>query len=426
MKLDKTNPIITRRHFMQSAVSLSFAQAALPAWANATSAISTPSATSLSSSTVAPVIATPIATPIAAPQKLLVLIYLKGGNDAFNTLVPFADPKYKSMRPTLALPRENLLHLNEKQGMHAALKPLLSSWQSGDMAWLQGIGQAEITNQHYRDLEMQFTGAGVDEFLIDGWLTRALLAQPRTDKHKLDAIAFNDLDIREADPMGPFRGDKLRVLQLQQASTWVATRDLGRADTTATTPAKTMANHFSQPNFMTLKTNFSTDAFSAALYATVQMAAAGIAPPVVHITINAADGDHHHAFDTHWDQLKHHGTALTRLAEGLDSFRTAMQEIGAWDQTLIATYDEFGRSPNENNTQGTHHGWSSAHLLFGGRVKGGFHGQMMPLTSVPVVGGPEPVIDTRALYSTIIESWWGQNPQAIFKQRFKALDLLKA
>ena len=225
--------------------------------------------------------------------------------------------------------------------------------------------------------------------------------------------------------MGPFRGDKLRVLQLQQASTWVATRDIVKADTIATTPAKNSATKFAQPNFIALNTKFSSDAFSDALYATVQMVAAGIAPPVVHITLNAADGDHHHAFDTHWDQLKHHGTALTRLSEGLSSFRTAMREIGAWDNTLIATYDEFGRSPNENSNQGSHHGWSSAHLLLGGRVKGGLHGQPMPLTAVPTVGGPEPVIDTRALYSTIIENWWGQNPKGIFNRRFKALDLLK-
>ena len=388
----------SRRRFIQSAAagfaSAAFAHTATPAWAQT-----------------------------APTNKLLVLVYLKGGNDAFNTLVPFTDPKYKSLRPTIALPHETLLHLNEKQGMHPALKPLLASWHAGDMAWLQGIGQAEITNQHYRDLEMQFTGAALDEFLNDGWITRALIAQPRGAN--LDAIAFNDLDIREADPMGPFRGDKLRVLQLQQASTWVATRDIVKADTIATTPAKNSATKFAQPNFIALNTKFSSDAFSDALYATVQMVAAGIAPPVVHITLNAADGDHHHAFDTHWDQLKHHGTALTRLSEGLSSFRTAMREIGAWDNTLIATYDEFGRSPNENSNQGSHHGWSSAHLLLGGRVKGGLHGQPMPLTAVPTVGGPEPVIDTRALYSTIIENWWGQNPKGIFNRRFKALDLLK-
>lgn len=389
-----------RRSFLQSAAGLALAHAAVPTWANNALNIT--------------------------PQKLLVLVYLKGGNDAYNTLVPFTDPKYKILRPTLALARENLLHINDKQAMHPALKSLLPSWQAGDMAWLQGIGQAEITNQHYRDLEMQFTGAAADEYFSDGWITRALLAQPRNIRQPLDAIAFNDLDIREADPMGPFRGDKLRVLQLQQASTWVATRDIVKADTIATTAAKNSTIQFAQPEFIALNTKFSADTFSAALYATAQMAAAGIAPPVVHVTLNSADGDHHHAFDTHWDQLKHHGTALARLAEGLSSFRSAMQEIGAWDTTLVATYDEFGRCPNENSKQGTHHGWSSAHLLLGGKVKGGLHGQTMPLVGVGNVGGPEPVIDTRALYSTIIESWWGQNPNGIFNQRFKALDILKA
>ena len=407
MTIAKTAQPPSRRRFLQGAAGLAIAHPATPVWAQLGASLAN----------------------VANPQKLLVLIYLKGGNDAFNTLVPFTDPKYKTLRPNLALARESLLHINENQGMHPALKPLLTSWQAGDMAWLQGIGQAEITNQHYRDLEMQFTGAAADEFLDDGWLTRAMLAQPRDTNRlnrPLDAIAFNDLDIRDADPMGPFRGDKLRVLQMQQASVWVATRDIAKADTIATTLAKNNPQKFTQPNFVALNTKFSADAFSDALFATVQMVAAGIAPPVIHITLNASDGDHHHAFDTHWDQLKHHGTALTRLAEGLASFRAAMSEIGAWNNTLVATYDEFGRSPNENNNRGTHHGWASAHLLLGGKVKGGLHGQMMPVASVPAVGGPAPVIDTRALYSTIIENWWGQNPKGIFTQRFKSLDVLRA
>ena len=66
-----------------------------------------------------------------------------------------------------------------------------------------------------------------------------------------------------------------------------------------------------------ITTPFPANEFADALRATAQLAAASLAPPVVHITINASDGDQHNAFDTHWNQLKFHGGALERLAGGL-------------------------------------------------------------------------------------------------------------
>jgi uncharacterized protein (DUF1501 family) len=363
----------------------------------------------------------------AGRNKLLLLVYLKGGNDAYNTYAPLNDPAYRKHRPTLAMPREQLIPFSPTHGFHPAMAPLLSSWESKDMALLQGIGQQEITNQHYRDLEMQFTASGPDQYLTEGWVTRAFTsAATPAAAGALDALAFGDLDIREADPMGPFRGDKLRVINMQHPTEWLGRHRVDGTQHLETSRARALAASFSQTQVPVLQTAFPADEFGQALCATVQLAAAGLAPPVMHITINAASGDQHDAFDTHWNQLKFHGNALARLASGLAAFREGMIDIGQWQQTLVATYDEFGRSPAENESAGTHHGWASTHLVMGGRVRGGLLGE--PLRSIDVfsISGPPPVIDYRALYTTIIEQWWGGSARDVFARRFDSLNLLRA
>ena len=370
----------------------------------------------------------PAAPLFAQPsrQKLLVMVYLKGGNDAYNTLAPFANPRYRRMRPTLAQKREQLILLNDTHGLHRSLESLLPLWQDQQLAILQGIGQQDVTNQHYRDAETQFTGADPDEYRVDGWMTRALNQNASLLSSAIDVVAFGDLDIREADPMGPFRGggDQVGVVNMLYPNEWLTRRAVADTAFLTTRKAETAANRFALPTPRALKTIFPSDSFGNALQATVELAAAGKAPPIVHITLNAEDGDQHNAFDTHWSQLKFHGPVLERLANGLAAFRAGMQEIGRWNDTLLYTYDEFGRSPKENAEGGTHHGWAGVHFALGGRVKGGLFGAPMPVVDVFQIDGPPPVIDYRALYTTIIESWWGGSADGVFKSRFKPLPLL--
>jgi uncharacterized protein (DUF1501 family) len=363
------------------------------------------------------------------PSSLLVMVYLKGGNDAYNTFVPLNDAHYRKLRPTIAIAREQLIPFSSTHGFNAALKPLLPLWENHEMALLQGIGQQEVTNQHYRDLETQFTAASPDQYYSDGWLTRALGANAgngRLGKSTLDAIAFGVLDIREADPMGPFRGNKIRVVNMQHPSEWLIGQKITGTQHLESTPARAVVNTFAQPQRIALKTAFPANEFGDALKATAELAAAGLAPPVVHITLTAADDDQHHAFDTHWDQQKYHGPTLTRLAEGLAAFRNAMREIGMWDDTMVATYDEFGRCPKENEKQGTHHGWGSTQLVLGGKIKGGLYGEPIPVIDVFAIDGPPPVIDYRQLYTTIIEKWWQGSARGVFDRGFKTIDLLRS
>ncbi|MDC6132072.1 twin-arginine translocation signal domain-containing protein, partial [Burkholderia gladioli] len=67
----------------------------------------------------------PLANPGAAHyERLLILVELKGGNDGLNTVVPYDDPLYRAMRPTLGLRREAVLPLDQHAALHPALAPL--------------------------------------------------------------------------------------------------------------------------------------------------------------------------------------------------------------------------------------------------------------------------------------------------------------
>ncbi len=361
------------------------------------------------------------------PQRLLVLVYLYGGNDAFNTWVPYTDETYYRVRPTLAVPRDTVLKITDHHGLHPAMAALMPAWQAGELAIVQGIGYAQGTQQHFRDADTAFTGGQGEEFYSDGWVTRALSRRAEHAKGLADAVAFDALDIRQADPMGPFRGDKLDVVQVYYASELLAKRRLAECATDANSGGKARLAR-AEPALppSALRTKFPADPFGEAMRCAVELAAADRALPVIHVALNGLDGDKHHSVDCHWDQLKYHGEALRRLADGLAALRAGMIEIGRWDETLISTYDEFGRSPMENVDHGTHHGLSTSHFVLGGRVKGGLHGEAPKVERIYPIGGPAPVIDTRRLWSTVIERWWSMDSSGVFTRRHAPLDLLRA
>lgn len=88
-------------------------------------------------------------TSRAAQNSQLIMIRLKGGNDGFNTIVPFTNPAYYQLRPNLAIPANELLKLNSNYGLNPALGSLASYFNKGN---IQVIHQAAATgsdNSHF-------------------------------------------------------------------------------------------------------------------------------------------------------------------------------------------------------------------------------------------------------------------------------------
>ena len=360
------------------------------------------------------------------PSRLLILVFLYGGNDAYNTWIPYTDEIYYRNRPTIAVARDSVLKITDRHGFHPSLAALMPAWQARELALVQGIGYANVTQQHYRDCEIAFTAEDSD-IIPNGWVTRALARRKPLNDTLADAIALGDLDIRESDPMGPFRGNKLGVVQVQYADELLAKRRIGDCVIETNTPGRERAARDTKPiPALQLKTRFPDDPMGKSMRMAVELAAADRNLPVIHVTLTGLDGDKHHSVDCHWDQVKYHGDALKRLAESFAALRSALMEIGRWDDTIVATYDEFGRSPMENENHGTHHGLASTHFVMGGRVAGGLHGEATPMLKMYPIGGPAPTTDTRRLWTTIAQRWWNVDADGLFDRRYAPLAILRA
>lgn len=362
----------------------------------------------------------------ARPNRLLVLVYLYGGNDAYNTWVPYTSELYREVRPNIAIARDAVLKVTDSHGFHPSLAALMPAWEAKEIALVQGIGYREGTQQHYRDSDTAFTGYDGQEYSTQGWVTRALASRSRADCE--DAVAFDLLDQRLADPMGPFRGEGLGVVQVYYPSELIRTQTLGTCVTDANARGRArLARMPAAIPAAPVKTAFPSDPFGNAMRAAVDLAAAAPSLPVIHVSLNGLDEEKHHSVDCHWNQLEYHGDALKRLAEGLAALRSGLKEIGRWDETLVATYDEFGRAPVENEDKGTHHGLATTHFVMGGRVKGGLVGEAPPVVKIfPRIGGPMPTIDTRRLWTTVAQRWWDLDASSLFSKRHAPLDLLRA
>jgi uncharacterized protein (DUF1501 family) len=164
------------------------------------------------------------------------------------------------------------------------------------------------------------------------------------------------------------------------------------------------------------RTDFPKGPFGNAVRTAAQLAANSAGIAAIRISLGS--------FDTHQGQLGQHQRLLGDLAEGVAALKGALMEIGRWDSTLVMTYAEFGRRPQENNSMGTDHGTASAHFVAGGRVRGGLYGQAPQLGALEG-GNLRHAVDFRSLYATAIERWWGADSARVLGARFERLDLLK-
>lgn len=118
-------------------------------------------------------------------------------------------------------------------------------------------------------------------------------------------------------------------------------------------------------------------------------------------------------FDTHAAQLADHADRLDELDQALAAFHAATVEMGLADAVTTFTASEFGRTTSVNG-DGTDHGWGSHHLVLGGAVNGRrIYGTMPRLA----VGGPDDagwgqIIPTVAVdqYAATLSRWYGVPP----------------
>ena len=352
-------------------------------------------------------------------QRLLILVELKGGNDGLNTVVPYADTTYARLRPRLALRRDEVLQLDERTGLHPALKPLLPLWQAGEIAIVQGVGYSKPNLSHFRSIEIWDTASRSDEYLAQGWLARAFEAQPVPERFAADGVVVGGSD------MGPLAGRGARAIVLSDPEQFLRQARLAgsvgrssnaslnhilKVETDIVGAASKLGDR------MQFKTDFPRSPFGNAVRVAAQLAANPSGAAVIRLSLGG--------FDTHQNQPGVHARLLGDLAEGLAALKAALLEAGRWDSTLVMSYAEFGRRPQENSTNGTDHGTAAPHFIAGGPVKGGLYGQAPRLDDLEG-GNLRFAVDFRSLYAVALEKWWGLPAARALGGAFAGLDLLR-
>ena len=71
---------------------------------------------------------------------ILVVLQLAGGNDGLNTIIPFEDDLYFAARPTLGIPKGQVIPLDHLVGLNPSLLPLKGLYDYGNLAIIQGVG----------------------------------------------------------------------------------------------------------------------------------------------------------------------------------------------------------------------------------------------------------------------------------------------
>src|SRR5260370_1911403 len=131
----------------------------------------------------------PVALDASKNNRILIVLQLSGGNDGLNTLIPFADPEYARLRPTLGVAASDVLRLTDSVGLNPNLSKLKALHDQGKMAFVHGVAYPNPNRSHFRSMDI-WHSAHPESFERSGWLGRYVSACECAQDNHLPAISF--------------------------------------------------------------------------------------------------------------------------------------------------------------------------------------------------------------------------------------------
>lgn len=352
---------------------------------------------------------------------LVIFLELKGGNDFLSTLIPFTDPDYKKLRPTLHISETDTLPISDKLGLHKNLKVFSDLFGKNELAIIQGIGYEQQSYSHFKSIDIWESGSTGSEFFYDGWAARAIKRMSPGDRF-VDAIG---LGISGA---GPARGMQNRFFILENPERFLSSYEIQKIQPPVRqTPALSHIQSIQQninetyyhmkqlPSMKDI--NFSGETFIVTVRVIKKILSGVPHLPYLKFT--------HEGYDTHSGQKPTHDKLMKDLNDGLTDLISFLKETGMWHNTILVTYSEFGRCPMENFSNGTDHGGSSCHFITGGRVKGGLYGEYPSFKDIKDFQF-QTTEDYRRMFSEITSDFWGIDPKGVFNKKFEKFNFIKS
>ncbi|WLT31902.1 DUF1501 domain-containing protein [Geothrix sp. PMB-07] len=308
------------------------------------------------------------AAPAASPKVLV--IFLRGGYDCANVLVPYASSFYYEARPTLALAKpdaadaQSCAALDGTWGLHPALKDsILPLWKQGQVAFVPFAGTHDTSRSHFETQDSIEGGEPLDgpKEYGSGFLNRLAevlgnanpiaftdglplamkgsLSVPNVSLKQVGKAAFDDRQMALLAEMyqgHPLEASVVEGLQLRKEVAQDFAREQNEANRSAISP-KGFELEARRMGRM-LRDRFGLGFLDIG------------------------------GWDTHTNEAAILNGNLGNLGKGLAAFA---EEMGsAWARTTVVVISEFGRTFRENGTRGTDHGHGSVAWILGGGVKG--------------------------------------------------------
>lgn len=356
-------------------------------------------------------------------DRILVLIQLNGGNDGLNTIVPYENDIYYTVRPTIAIPKSSVVRLDDEHGMHPAMQSLGSLWQSGKMAVALNTGYQNSSRSHFTGTVNWATGSGradsgsMASFSSGVW--GRYLAQ---EMEALKTPLLHPLAIRIGGPaalfqsdrgnMGVSLGDAEFIDQIAERGFYdaddarVKDHAFGRAINYVRSVANASLKYVGSVQEAAQQgsnlVGYPTTGFANNLAAAARLIRGGLGSNVISVSRGG--------FDTHSNQGSvegNHATMWRDIADAVAAFQQDLEQDGLDRRVLVMTFSEFGRTLVENGSNGTDHGAGASMMLFGTALNGGLYGTQSDLVTQLDGGDPEPTTDFRMLYATLLQDWFG-------------------
>ncbi len=433
---NKTQDSINRRHFLRSIGGVALSSSALYA---------TMARLQMAQALVVP----------GDDYKALVCVFLLGGNDAFNMIVPSSTTEhehYLTTRKTLAIDKSTLLPITPttnsgvSYGLHPSMTGVKKLFDNKKLSLLANVGSliqpTSKTAYNSRSVALPpqlFSHNDQQTFMQSlqstsqrsGWMGRAaeLMSTANTNQNLSMNISLSGSNLwQTAGDIIPYSVDQNGVKDLgylkknstddrerlraqtyqqllSQSHNNIFQREFSRTQQRAWNLADEVKLAIeTQPAITTVFPANNNLATSLKMVANVIAARNSL--KMTRQTFFIGIGD----YDTHGDQLNRHIKLLQQLSEGLNAFYDATVELGVADKVTTFTASDFGRTLTSNG-DGTDHGWGSHQMIMGGAVAGGDIIGTMPSLQIGSNDdiGEGRVIPTTSMdqYAATLANWYG-------------------
>ena len=321
-----------------------------------------------------------------AQGKKLVVIFQRGAADGLNIVIPWREPNYYAMRPTIAIQQKQVLDLDGFFGLHPAMASLKPLYAQKHLAIVHATGSPDGTRSHFDAQDYMESGTPGLKSTQDGWLNRALQAEdvltatrikqprtafravalgtdvPRTLAGKIPALAISNVQDFAVGGRGPkpaptstafeamYDQSSDSVLHSAGDSTFEAIKMLRATDP---------AHYAPSPN-----ASYPDSPFAKNMKQIAQLLKANLGLEAAFTDLGG--------WDTHQNQGNVDGQLANRLRDFSDSIAAFWRDMGNESGNItLVTMSEFGRTAHQNGTGGTDHGHANAIFILGGNVKGG-------------------------------------------------------